>query len=62
LQGGIFDSEQVKEAEKDPLLREKLQVRRWDDLAKDPNMQTPLLNSYEGMIVESLVKSRALAS
>lgn len=61
FQGGIFDENQVREAQKDPFLEEKLQVRRWDDLAKDPDMQTPPLSSFEDMMVVSLLRSRSQA-
>jgi phosphonoacetate hydrolase len=50
----------VKAAQEDPLLNEKLAVRRWDDLAKDPELQTPPLDSYEQMAVNSLVQSRSV--
>lgn len=53
--GGIFDNAQVKAAEQDPLLQEKLAVRRWDDLAKDPSMKCPPLSDYEEMTVASLL-------
>ena len=59
FQGGVFDDQQVKEAQKDPWLEEKLQIRRWDDLAKDPAMQTPSLSSFEEMMVTSLIESRS---
>lgn len=59
FQGGVFNEQQVQEAQKDPLLQEKLQVRKWDDLAKDPDMQTPPLSSFEDMMVASLLQSRS---
>lgn len=55
-QGGIFNEEQVKMAQKDPLLQEKLNVRRWDDLAKDPDMEVDPLSSYEDIAVKSLLR------
>lgn len=59
VQGGIFDEAQVEEAEKDPLLHDKLAVRRWDDMAKDPDMKTPDLAAFKDMAVRSLVRSRS---
>ena len=53
--GGIFDSEQVKDAQKDPWLEQKLAVRRWDDLAKVPNMEVKPLSHYEDMTINSLL-------
>ncbi|KXT18753.1 hypothetical protein AC579_2716 [Pseudocercospora musae] len=58
-QGGPFTDEQVKEAQKDPLLEDKLTVRRFDDLAKDPDMQTPDLHSFETSAIKALAHSRA---
>lgn len=58
-QGGIFDKAQVKAAQQDPLLEAKLSVRRWDDLAKDPEMKTPDLASFEEMAVQSLMRSQS---
>lgn len=56
-QGGPFTKEQVTEAQKDPWLAQKLQVRRWDDLAKDPSLKTASLDHYHAMAVESLIHS-----
>lgn len=55
MQGGVFNEEQMREAEKDPYLQDKLKVRRWDDLAKDPEMETLPLEHYQDMAVRSLV-------
>ena len=60
IQGGIYTEEEVTEARKDPWLESKLAVRRWDDQAKVPNMQTPSLDHFEEMMVSSLLKSRAI--
>jgi predicted HD phosphohydrolase len=54
-QGGTFTEEQVREAEKDPLLQAKLSVRRWDDMAKVQNMNTLPLEYYERMATLSLL-------
>lgn len=48
----------MREAEKDPFLQDKLMVRRWDDLAKDPEMQTLPLSHYESMAVNSLLRAK----
>lgn len=53
-QGGVFDEEQMREVEKDPWLQDKLMVRRWDDLAKEPEKQTFPLSYYEQMAVDNL--------
>lgn len=57
-QGGPFTGEEVKQAQKDPWLQEKLQVRRWDDLAKVKDMKTEQLSDFEDMAVSALNKSR----
>jgi len=54
----VLNEDEVKAAEKDPLLEAKLAVRKWDDQAKDPNMVTPELASFEEMTVQSLLRSR----
>ncbi|KPI43529.1 uncharacterized protein AB675_6878 [Cyphellophora attinorum] len=56
-QGGIFNDAQKREAEKDPYLQDKLMVRRWDDLAKDPDAVTLPLSYYEDMAVNSLMRT-----
>lgn len=55
VKGGTFNDEQVREAQKDPLLQAKLAVRRWDDMAKVPNMHTLPLHYYQRMAVKSLL-------
>lgn len=57
LQGGIFSDMQVKEAQQDPWLEQKLAVRIWDDLAKDPSMKVKPLSFYENMAIKSLHSS-----
>lgn len=55
-QGGPFTEEQVRQMrQKDPILENKLQVRKWDDLAKVPGMKTHSLSFYEEMAVQSLL-------
>ncbi|KAJ5301011.1 uncharacterized protein N7443_006013 [Penicillium atrosanguineum] len=59
FQGGGFTEDQVAEAQKDPWLEAKLAVRRWDDLAKKPDLTVPPLELYEEMAYECLLKSRS---
>jgi predicted HD phosphohydrolase len=54
-QGGIFTPQQVEIARQDPWLEEKLAVRRFDDLAKDPSLKVEPLSFYEDMAIKSLV-------
>ncbi|CAI7564853.1 unnamed protein product [Penicillium pancosmium] len=58
FQGGGFTNEEVLEAQKDPWLGEKLAVRRWDDLAKDPDIVVPALEAYEEIAYQCLLESR----
>ncbi|KAJ6104605.1 hypothetical protein N7523_010925 [Penicillium sp. IBT 18751x] len=59
FQGGGFTEEEVIKAQKDPWLGAKLSVRRWDDLAKKPDVTVPPLEMYEEMAYECLLKSRS---
>jgi predicted HD phosphohydrolase len=54
-EGGIFNSEQVEAAQRDPWLEQKLAVRRWDDMAKVPNMKVNPLSFYEDIAIQSLI-------
>ncbi|KAJ6442372.1 major facilitator superfamily transporter [Purpureocillium lavendulum] len=54
-QGGIFNQDQVKEAQNDPLLDAKLAVRRWDDEAKVPGRVVPGLMEYMNIAIECLI-------
>lgn len=46
LQGGPMNSSEVAAYEQQPYYAESLVVRRWDDQAKDPSLQTPPLSHY----------------
>ena len=46
FQGGIMNQEEVAEFEKNEYYREAVELRRWDDMAKDANLVTPLLDSF----------------
>ena len=54
-QGGSFNESQVKKAREDPWLEAKLQVRRWDDQAKVPDVKTAPLSTYEDLAVRCLL-------
>lgn len=56
-QGGPFTPEQVKEAQMDPWLEQKLAVRKWDDMAKEVGLEIAPLEHYHDMAVKSLVRS-----
>lgn len=46
LQGGPMSDDECREFESNPFFRESLQLRRWDDLAKIPQLVTPTLNHF----------------
>ena len=46
LQGGPMSDEQIAEFGSNPYAEGAVQLRRWDDLAKDPEMSTPSLEHY----------------
>ena len=50
LQGGPMNQEEVEEFEKNPHLREIVQVRYWDDQGKVPNHVTPDFAHYAPML------------
>ena len=55
-QGGVMSSEELQVFESDPHWREALEVRRWDDLAKDPNRQTASIESFLPLLESCLSK------
>lgn len=46
-QGGPMDPEEVADFERSPGWRDAAELRRWDDLAKDPDAETPPLEDFE---------------
>ncbi|MFD2203995.1 HD domain-containing protein [Kiloniella antarctica] len=46
LQGGPMNEDEIKELEKNPYLKEIVQVRYWDDEGKDPTVTTPPYEYY----------------
>jgi phosphonate degradation associated HDIG domain protein len=46
LQGGPFTPSEVREFEAEPYFQESVDLRRWDDLAKVPGLETPDLSHY----------------
>ena len=54
LQGGTMSDEEKAEFESSPYWREALELRRWDDLAKIVDLETPPVEHYLPMIDEVL--------
>lgn len=46
-QGGPMSREEVAEFEQHPGYRKAVELRRWDDLGKDPDAEVPPLETYE---------------
>jgi len=55
LQGGKMSGDEIRAFEKDPYFTEALQLRTWDDHAKDPEMETPPLEHYLPLVQVALV-------
>jgi len=54
LQGGPMSADDAKAFAGDAGLRDKLRLRSWDELAKDPAWQGPGLDSYRDMLLRHL--------
>jgi predicted HD phosphohydrolase len=54
FQGGIMSLDEVAEFEKNEYYKEAIELRRWDDQAKDANLVTPLLDSFISSIEASV--------
>jgi len=50
LQGGIFSADEAQAFLEKPFARDALSLRRWDDLAKQPDRDTPALEHYIQLI------------
>ena len=54
FQGGIMSEEEVSNFEQNQFYKEAVNLRRWDDLAKDPNLVSPTIDSFIDAIEHSL--------
>lgn len=54
-QGGVFTEEEVTFHKKDPLLEQKLALRRFDDSAKVPGKVTEPLSEYKSLAIKTLI-------
>ncbi|KAJ2314376.1 hypothetical protein IWW54_000959 [Coemansia sp. RSA 2705] len=57
FQGGPFTSDEAEAFERDPLFKQKVQLRKWDDASKVVGMETPGLATYRKIAVEHLQQS-----
>lgn len=46
LQGGTMSKDEIEEFESHVYWRDAIRVRKWDDLAKDPEVATPAIDHY----------------
>lgn len=53
-QGGPMSPAEVRAFESDPLFKEKLRMRSWDEMGKEPAMVTPSLESYRPLLARHL--------
>ncbi len=58
LQGGPMTAAEVSAFERDPLFKEKLRLRSWDERAKVPGLLVTSLEFYRPTIIEHLERSR----
>jgi [1-hydroxy-2-(trimethylamino)ethyl]phosphonate dioxygenase len=57
LQGGVFSAAETREFERHPHLRAAVAVRRWDDIAKVPELKTPDLEHFRPHLERVLICS-----
>jgi phosphonate degradation associated HDIG domain protein len=55
-QGGMMSQAELDDFKDERFAFEAVQLRRWDDLAKDPNMQTPTIEEFIPLL-DSLLSS-----
>ncbi len=49
-QGGLMSQSQIDDFRDEPFAFEAVELRRWDDLAKDPTMQTPTIEDFATLL------------
>jgi len=54
FQGGVMDRDEVNLFEKNEFYKEAIALRKWDDLAKDPNLVSPSIDTFTIAIESSL--------
>lgn len=53
-QGGPMNEDEVAAFERDPLRKEKLRMRSWDEMGKETDLIVPELESYREMVLKVL--------
>ncbi len=59
-QGGPMNSEQALGFESDELFKAALQLRTWDEAAKDPDAKVPQLSCYRPMLDDALTSKQEI--
>lgn len=59
-QGGIMDATEAKEFEADPMFKQYIQMRKWDDQAKVIGKPLPPLQKYKDMAISHLINQQNL--
>jgi predicted HD phosphohydrolase len=57
-QGGLMSQSEIDDFRDEPFAFEAVQLRRWDDLAKDPNLEIPAIEEFMPLL-EQLILSPA---
>lgn len=57
-QGGPMSADEVTRANQDPWIKQKVQVRIWDDLAKNPDVKAPPITNYIDMAVRNVLTTK----
>jgi len=54
FQGGVMTENEVREFENNEFYKEAVELRRWDDLAKNPNLISPSIDHFIASINQSI--------
>ena len=54
FQGGVMTDNEVREFENNEFYKEAVELRRWDDLAKNPNLISPSIDQFIASINQSI--------
>lgn len=60
IQGGMMTEEEIRTFEQNSFHQDAVQLRRWDDLAKDPDWQTDPIETFSEYITNCLKSSDTL--
>jgi [1-hydroxy-2-(trimethylamino)ethyl]phosphonate dioxygenase len=54
IQGGLMNEEEIWTFEQNPFHQDAVQLRRWDDMAKDPDWKTDPIEAFADNIMNTL--------